>query len=334
MGRIVYTDGTGVPHKSFEDEFLTHKKCSEWWYVTGYLEAENKNLFSFQYTLAKIKVWGIKFHMLLTAVTDIGAQKHYYAQYQDFSGKTVTSDPKETTFGDLAGIRYSPNENSVLGDMVLSMKAKEYDLKLNMRAQKAPVWNCEDGKLQMGILGDPKQVTYYYSLTNLSADGILVLNGKKQAVQGKAWFDRQGGTCKLTNPLTNWEWFSLRFFDGEEIMLFSFPRTGYADGTYIRQDGTYQRANDYQIEPLDFFTEPHTKYRFSNGWRVSIRKVKEEEYLIRPIVDGQFNVFFFELLAEVVNKEGKRVGYCVVELLPGARNKRIKPLLAFKRKTE
>ena len=334
MGKIAYTDGTGVPHKSFEDEFLTHKKCSEWWYATGYLEDEDKNLFSFQYTLAKIKVWGVKFHILLTAVTDIGAQKHYYAQYQDFVGKNITSNLQETTFGNLASIRYSPNEKSGLGNMEMSMKAKEYKIDLSMRAQKAPVWHCEDGKLQMGILDDPKQVTYYYSLTNLSADGVLLLNGKSHKVKGKAWFDRQGGTSKFTNPLTNWEWFSFRFFDDEEIMLFSFPRTGYADGTYIGKDGTYQRVNDYQIEPLDFFTEPSTKYKFSNGWQVNIRSVKEEEYLIKPIIDGQFNVFFFELLAEIINKEGKRVGYCVVELLPGARNKRIKPLLAFRRKAE
>ncbi len=121
-------------------------------------------------------------------------------------------------------------------------------------------------------------------------------------------------------------------------MLFTFPRTGYVDGTYVRKDGIYQRIKDYQIEPLDFFTEPSTKYRFSNGWKVRIKhihenrneKEEEEEYQIKPVADGQFNVFFYELLAEIINKDGRRVGYCVVELLPGARNKRMKPLLAFK----
>ncbi|MGI6169995.1 MAG: lipocalin-like domain-containing protein, partial [Christensenellales bacterium] len=120
MGKIVYTDGTGVPHRRFEDEFLTHKECSEWWYATGYLEDEDKNLFSFQYTLAKIKIWGIKFHILLTAVTDIGAQRHYYAQYQDFVGKNITSNLQETSFGNLASILYSPNEKSVFGNMEMS----------------------------------------------------------------------------------------------------------------------------------------------------------------------------------------------------------------------
>ena len=333
MSNIIFKEGTGIPHGSFEDEFLTHKNCSEWWYATGYLEDENEKLFSFQYTLAKIKILGIKFHMLLTAITDIGNRKHYYAQYQDFSGKTVTSGLQETTFGDIASIRYSPNEKSKLGQMVLSMVGKDYTLHLDMAAQKSPVWNCEDGKLQMGILDDPKQVTYYYSMTNISAGGVLELNGEKHNVNGKAWFDRQGGTCNMTNPLTNWEWFSCRFFDDEELMLFSFPQNGYTDGTYIRQDGSYQRANNYSIEPLGFLVEPDTKYRFSNGWKVKIPGIKSEEYTILPISEGQFNVFFFELLAEILNNKGEKVGYCVVELLPGARNKRLKSLLAFKKKS-
>lgn len=56
MGRIVYTDGTGVPHRGFEDEFLTHRKCSEWWFATGYLEDEEKICILFNSHLPKSKL--------------------------------------------------------------------------------------------------------------------------------------------------------------------------------------------------------------------------------------------------------------------------------------
>lgn len=214
--------------------------------------------------------------------------------------------------------------------MQLDMQGADYTLKLDMQAQKAPVWHCEDGKLRMGLSNDPRQVTYYFSFTNLAAEGILTLGGKELRVRGKAWFDRQGGIYQLTNPLTNWEWFSFRFFDGEEIMLFSFPQTGYADGTYIQSNGGYQRLNEYQIEPNAFITEPTTKYQFSSGWKITLRGIKDEVYEVKPVTEGQFNVFFFELLAEVINPQGVRVGYCFVELLPGARNKKLNALLAFK----
>ena len=40
-------------------------------------------------------------------------------------------------------------------------------------------------------------------------------------------------------------------------------------------------------------------------------------------MDGQLNLFYFELLADVKDKSGKNVGYCVVELLPGVYNEKM-----------
>lgn len=329
---IMFTNGTGIPHKTFEDEFLTHKKCSEWWYTTGYFEDEGNNMFAFQYTLARIKVFGIRFHIMLTSVTDLQTGIHYYGQQTAFWGKDVITNLQETTFGDVASIKYSSNNKSGLGKMDLTMTDKDYFLHLNLEAQKPPVWHCEDGKLQMGITDNPKQVTYYYSFTNLAANGTLVLNGKEHKVKGKAWFDKQGGTYSLTNPLTNWEWFSFRFFDNEEIMLFYFPQTGYIDGTYIPENGEYMRLNNYEVSPLDSITEPDTKYIFTYGWEIKMPGIKDQEYTLKPKIDGQFNVSFYELIADVFDNEGNIVGYCYVELLPGARNKKLNNSLAFKKR--
>jgi predicted secreted hydrolase len=331
MGTVVFTDGFGVPHRRFEDEFLTHRNCSEWWYCTGYLTAEHGREFSFQYSLARVRILGVRFHMMLTAVTDLDNRKHYYGQQIALFRRGVTTNLDETTFRDVASVTYSPNEHGRFGDMRLSMRGTSYDLQLHMQAQKAPVWHCENGRLRMGLPDDPRQITYYFSFTNLKATGTLVLNSKKHAVTGKVWFDKQGGPYSLTRPETNWEWFSFRFFDNEEIMLFSFPQNGYRDGTYIDADGKYRRLDSYQIEPLGFVTEPRTGYRFSDGWKVSIPGVKDQEYLVHPKVEGQFNVSFYELLADVLASDGRIVGHCVVELLPGARNKKINSMLAFKR---
>ncbi|MFL7894203.1 MAG: hypothetical protein ACK2UE_14360 [Anaerolineales bacterium] len=41
-------------------------------------------------------------------------------------------------------------------------------------------------------------------------------------------------------------------------------------------------------------------------------------------MDGQLNLTYYELLADVVDKDGNIVGYCVVELLPGVYNEKIK----------
>lgn len=52
--------------------------------------------------------------------------------------------------------------------------------------------------------------------------------------------------------------------------------------------------------------------------------VKDEFYTIIPRMDGQVNLTYYELLADIKDTQGHLVGYCVVELLPGVYNENIK----------
>ena len=276
MKNIQFTESPGVPHASMEEDFLTHKKCSEWWYCTGYLNDETGRMFSFQFTLARLKVFGIRFHLLLTALTDFQTGKHYCEQKTAFFGKNIITTADKTAFGDKAEITYSKNQFASRDRMQLRMKGKNFSVNVDMNAVKPPVWHCDNGVLQMGVLDDLKQTTFYYSYTNLASTGKIVLADKEYNVKGKSWFDKQGGTYTITNRWVNWEWFSMRFFDGEEVMLFAFPQDNYYDGTFIGKTGDYRRLNDYVIKPIGFTQAGG--YKFSNGWTLSMKGVKGEEY--------------------------------------------------------
>lgn len=315
MSNIQYTSSPGVPHQSMEAEFLSHKGGSEWWYCTGYLNDEAGKLFSFQFTLAKVIVYGVRLHLLMTALSDFETGKHYYSQRAFFFGRDIIITSDRVGADDQAEIRFDKKK------LDLSIKTSDYSLTLEMNIAKPPVWHCEDGVLRMG-LDNPQQTTYYWSYTNLKVTGIVFLEDKRFQVTGKAWFDRQGGTYNIINRWTHWEWFSLRFFDDEEVMLFSFPQSHYQDGTYVDKIGNYRRLNDYEITPLGF-TEAGG-HKFSFGWQINLKGVKAEEYTITPKMDGQLNLTYYELLAEVKDRHGEVVGNCVVELLPGVYNKHIK----------
>lgn len=329
MKNIQYTSSPGVPHSSLDEEFLAHKKGSEWWYSTGYLNDASGRLFGFQFTLAKVNIYGLKFHMLLTSLTDYQTGKHYFEQGTAFFGSGVTITPTRTAFGEKAEMIYTPNAVASKGHMQICVKGRDYSLTVDMNATKPPVWHCDNGVLQMGILDDPKETTYYYSYTNLLATGKLTFENQKFNLTGKGWFDKQGGTYTITDRRVGWEWFSLRFFDNEEVMLFAFPQDHYYDGTLIEPSGNYRRLNAYTIRPLGF-TEAGG-YKFSNGWQLTMKGVKGEDYTITPLIDGQFNLYFFELLAEIRDKGGILVGYSVVELMPGVYNEKLNALRAFKR---
>jgi predicted secreted hydrolase len=308
---VQYTASAGVPHRSMEDEFLCHRNGSEWWYCTGFVNDESGRLFSFQFTLARVRLSMVRMHILMTALTDFEGGKHHYAQKPVFFARNVVITQGRVGLHGKAEMGFDGR------DITLRMNGTDYSLSLEMNAVKPPVWHCDDGVLRMG-LDDPKETTYYWSYTNLAVSGKLTLENREHAVSGKAWFDKQGGTYTLTSRWTNWEWFSLRFHDGVEVMLFSFPQDDYQDGTYIDRSGTSRRLNDYRIEPLGF-TEAGGK-KFSCGWKLRMAGIKDEEYTIVPKIEGQLNLFYFELLADIRDRSGKDVGYGVVELLPGVYN--------------
>ena len=260
-------------------------------------------------------VYNIRLHILVTALSDVETGKHYYSQQAFFFGRNVNITPSLIGVEGKAEMRF---DDWKLG---LSITANDYSLSLDMNAAKPPVWHCDKGVLRMA-LDDPKQRTYYWSYTNLRAAGTLVLGDEELEVSGKAWFDRQGGTYNIVNRWTHWEWFSMRFFDDEEVMLFSFPQSDYQDGTFIDREGNPERLTDYSIKPLGF-TEAGG-HKFSLGWEVEIKGVKDEKYTLVPKMDGQMNLTYFELLADIKDMKGNVVGYCVVELLPGVYNEHIK----------
>lgn len=111
--------------------------------------------------------------------------------------------------------------------------------------------------------------------------------------------------------------------------MISYPQSNYRDGTYIEKSGSYRRLNDYMIEPLGFTTINGKKFSF--GWKVEMKGTKDEQYTIVPKMDGQINLFYSELISEIRDRNGKVVGTCEVELMPGPYNESASFLTAFKR---
>ncbi len=310
-------------HGTFDEEWPRHKKTSGWWYITGYFTDKQNpdHLYSYQYTVAQGQIVGITAHILHMAFTDFQDRSHLFKQtVQLRKGKNIHANRDEVVFAPWTSLVKEEKQ------FKLAMNAPEFDLNLVLQKGKGAIWHCDNGVLVMGLPDDPKQRTVYYSYTNMPTEGTVVVRdetGQARTVEvvGKSWFDRQWGPFRLLDADSHWEWFSLRFFDNEEIMLFNFPQHPYTDGTYIAKDGKTARLQKYEVKPKDFVKEGRYQYTFSFGWDVVIPGIKEERYEIRPLIKGQFNIAYFEMMAEILNARKERVGYCFVEILSGARNK-------------
>lgn len=322
MGKISTLPYRGYDHGSFDEEWGCHKYTSEWWYVTGYFRDDSGKMYSYQFTLVRTPLLGIFTpHVLMLALTDFSTGKHTYTQKTALLGGDVTIDNRSVQYGDTAMLAKNAT------GMHYIARHKDFALDLLLDYGKGPVWHGDNGVLRMGV-DDPRETTLYYSYTNMPTVGTLTLHGKAYAVKGKSWFDRQGGPYSIMNRKTHWEWFSLRFFDDEEMMLFSFPQCGYQDGTYISKEGQASRLTNYTIKAMDFVTVREMKY--SAGWKLDVPGLKEQHYTIRPLLEGQVNLAYCEQLAGIYNLQDEQVGLCFVELLPGVYNA-INPLHMFQK---
>jgi len=292
--------------KTKEEEWLLHKKSKDWWYCTGYLEDQEGKKYSYQFTILQIPYGIVTPIMAMVAVTDFDSEIHYYRQRVNLSKKELTVTDNLVQHGDTAWCKKEKD-----GFHIKTQHTK-FNLDVFCDYGKGAFWHCDNGRLQMGADGD-KETTYYYSWTNMQTKGTLTLNGKTVAVTGKSWFDKQGGSYTLCKQ-SSWEWFSLRFYDDEEMMLFKFPTTGDHDGTYITKDSKRMRLNNYTITTSDFIECEGSKW--SAGWELKLPGLKEEHYYIKPYMQGAINLAYFEELCGIYNDKGEEVGMCFTELLP------------------
>lgn len=308
--------------QDFDTEWLLHRKCSEWWYATSILRDEENHLYSCQYTFLRMRLMPfLKPFILMAAITDFQTKKHYYTQQFTLSHRHIQIDSMKVV---------SPKAlaKKETDGMLIECTGDDFSYRLQMDYGKGPFWHCNHGKLFMGIQSE-KETTFYYSYPNMPTTGTILLDGKEIPVKGSTWFDKQGGTFNFLNIHTHWEWFSMRFYDQEEIMLFHFPQQNYRDGTYIRKDCTSQRLNQYHMESTGFVEK--NGYRFSCGWQLEMPGIKDEHYKIVPIIDGQLNLAYFEQLCYIYDKDSREVGMCFVELLPGVYNQKIDGKLLLKK---
>lgn len=299
--------------KSFDVEWGIHEKCKEWWYATGTLHDDDGNMYSYQFTLLHLNFGIITPKIIMAAFTDLQSGRHYYLQKTQMFSNKITINDKRVAYEGVASVEKKTDH------MQVELSHKDFKLSLKAQYGKGAFWHCDNGKLQMALPRE-KETTLYYSYTNMPTTGKLTLNGKTINVKGKTWFDKQGGTYSLTKRETNWEWFSLRFYDDEEMMLFTFPQSNYQDGTYITADGKRERLNSYEIKTTKVIEKIGMKW--SSGWSLHLPGKKEETYTITPIVEGNMNFAYFEELCWIKNSKGTVVGLCFVELLAGVLNEK------------
>ena len=267
---------------------------TEWWYVTGNLDADTGRHIGYELTIFRIAMTPPDATPVRLASADSSTST--WATNQYYMAHFALTDATGQTFYDferfsrgaagLAGAQASPfrvwlEDWSMTGTETdafpMRLRAQQGDVGLDvtLRPQKPPVYQGDRGLSQKGP--GAGNASYYYSYTRLAADGTVRLGADTLQVTGQSWLDREWSTSALGEDQVGWDWFALQFEDGRDLMYYqlrnrdSSPST-YSEGVLVGPNGekTAITREDVTVEVQDRWTTPDGQRTYPVAWRLRV----------------------------------------------------------------
>lgn len=304
----------------------------EWWYYTGNLATEEGRRFGFQLTffrsgltpdpVPRDSAWGTSsVYLAHFALSDITNNQFYSFDRLSRGGAGLagaTGDPFRVFLEDWSATGSGPE------GMRMHLQAAEDPVAIDLVLQstKPPVLQGDQGYSQKGAARD--NASYYYSLTRMATTGTIRVAGESYTVQGASWMDHEFSTSLLEDNLVGWDWFSLQFDDGRE-MMYSYLRTtdgaaAYPFGTLVAPDGSSRslQPDEVQVVALDTWRSPRSEVVYPSGWRLQMPDEGLTLEIMPLMVDQEMStsVVYWEGAVRAEGTQNGQVitGYGYVEL--------------------
>jgi predicted secreted hydrolase len=326
-----------APAMRFPRDFGSHPETRiEWWYLTGALRpvgAEpNKASFGFQLTFFRIRTQVSQQHpsrfaarhllMAHAALTDLSAGRTRHDQRIARIGFGLAEAAEADTDVQLRGWRLHRDADLKRYRAVWRSAAGLFALDLQLDATQKVLLQGQDGYSRKGR--EPDAYSLYYSEPQLAVQGLLTLDGRRQAVQGKAWLDHEWSDKLLCSDAVGWDWAGINLDDGGALTVFRLRR---ADGSVAWAGGSYRTPGqavrnfepaEVRMRPGRVWTSARTNARYPLVWQIS---TPLGEFELRSLLDDQEldarastgNVYW-EGLSELLDASGRRIGLGYLEM--------------------
>lgn len=312
------------PHEQFK---------TEWWYFTGNVADESGHRFGYQLTFfrqgirpkatppaatSRFVIDSLKFAHF--ALTDVAARQFRFQQ------KLSRGAFGDAGFGGekLAWIDDWRLELNASGDFILHGASADAAIDLTLTNAKPWAIHGLDGVSQKAA-GEGR-ASHYYSGTRMKTRGKVTIAGRESSVAGESWFDHEWATNQLTPQQSGWNWFSLQFADGSELMLYQMRlRDGGIDptssGTFIDAAGktTHLTRESYELVPEKFWTSKATSARYPIAWKLRVPTLNLTAEITTPVEAQELAlppIAYWEGLIDVTGQRDDRAlkGHGYMEL--------------------
>ena len=265
----------------------------EWWYVTGWLQAEGQPL-GFQVTFFRGRP-GFH-HDNPSTFTPRQVIVAHAALSDPRRGQLISAQRAARAVFELAGA--APDDTRVwIDDWKLERHEGGYraaiadsalEIALSLTPSQPPLLQGTRGFSRKGPA--PESASYYYSEAHLEVGGTVSYTGIRRSVTGSAWLDHEWSSSYLPEQASGWDWIGINLADGGALMAFRMrDRRGgvfWAGGTHRGSGGqveTYDPA-DVVFEARREWRSPRTGTVYPVSWRVRARTL---EITIEPLMDDQ-----------------------------------------------
>jgi predicted secreted hydrolase len=283
------------------DHFAHPGAGIEWWYVTGLVHASGGRRYTVFFTLFRSG----SLVLPISQVVDLG--RDAIVGHSERLARAALGPAKLDVSAGGARLGYDPETNA----WRFGASASGYALSLTARPEKPYALHGDGTGLIRQSFGGPSA---YYSATRMAARGSLTVRGRRVDFTGEAWLDHQWGSFAGDPRSFNWDWFSCRFDDRTELMLYRFrdrrtgrPLAAYANGTFVGADGSTQR--------IDAFTAASDGRRWPQMWRVRVPSLgldlRLHSLARNQLFRGVLVPTFWEGASAVT---GTKRGHCFVEV--------------------
>lgn len=305
---------------------------TEWWYITGHarIRAETPEPeFGFQITFFRSRVDATQ-----------SLRSAFAARQLIFAHAAVTHVPGHTFAHDQRiaregfGIaRADVNEAALRlrdwslrrdarGNWNAHIPARDFTLDLQFEPTQAPLLQGEQGWSRKGP--EATQGSSYYSLPQLSTQGMLTLRGKAAHVTGQAWLDHEWSESLLPPGAVGWDWLGMNLSDGGALTIFRLRNsTGHAvwaGGSRRTRHGdpVIFHPSDVVFTPQRWWSSPLTGARYPVVWLV---QAGQESFRVEALLDAQeldsrasTGAVYWEGLSRLSDAWGRHAGYGYLEM--------------------
>jgi predicted secreted hydrolase len=265
----------------------------EWWYVTGWFDAQPQPL-GFQVTFFRVRPgWAEQLQSPLAARQILFA----HAALSDTSRGSLLKAEVAARVG--IGAQFSTQDLDVslqqwrmqrLQDdrMLMRVQTPQFAFDLTAQTTQPFILQGINGFSQKGP--DARLASHYVSWPHLQITGTLTLNDKPRTVTGRAWFDHEWSSEVLSDAGVGWDWIGINLHDGGALMAFRI-RDAQGNAVYAHaahrtaQGNLTQYARDQvQWTPKRLWKSPATgaTYPVEIEIRIGAHTIQ-----LKPLMDNQ-----------------------------------------------